>query len=172
MPGTKSRSLSISRRTLLGAASVAPVICKVGPAEGQDVVAQCAEWLAVDAEIEHLTLQWAALDAIVMRERRWSGVSTSERQTAPSSAELSEIESQLSLLDDKREGCFEALAKRPVRTLHGVASKLAVAARSLDGEGGPVYHIVAEAVAVLGAHRCSGCGEPHLPAACRYPERL
>lgn len=147
------------------------VLCGGGLAD-QNVVTPSAQWLAVDAEIEHLTLKWATLDASVIRERRAMGSPASQPSTLKQSAELGRIDRRLRCLDEKRERCFSAMEQHPIQSLHGLASKLAVAARSLDGEGGPIYRIVADAVAVLGANRCTACGEPYLPAACRYPERL
>jgi len=153
-----------------------PVTCRTevvcgGDSADQNVVTPCAQWLAVDAEIEHLTLKWATLDASVIRDGRAIGAPASQSSPLKKSAELGVIERRLRCLNEKREQCLSALQEQPTPSLHGLASKLAVAARSLDREGGPIHRIVADAVAVLGTYRCSACGELYLPPACRYPKR-
>lgn len=131
----------MTRRSLLAGASVAPLTPLYGP-RAPDLTARCSAWLAASFETDRLTLRWSRLETLVLR-----GPGSSRR--AASVAQMAEIEARLAVLDDARDRGLEALAKHPARTVHEVASKLAVAARMLDGEGGPVHDIVAEAVVVL-----------------------
>lgn len=137
MPDRKRSSSAISRRSLLAGASVAPGLGALAAPGAPDLAAQCGEWLALDLEIDQLSLRWARLEASVMR------------QAAPHTSAMIEIEARLYGLSDDRDRRLEALAGNPARTLHEVACKLAVAARRMADEGGPEHDIVAEAVSVL-----------------------
>lgn len=64
---------------------------------------------------------------------------------------MNEIDARLRLLSDERDRRLDALSKRPARTLHEVACKLAVAAHRMADEGGPEHDIVADAVRVMAA---------------------
>lgn len=133
----------MTRRAVLAGASATPLATVPGP-RSPDLTARCATWLADSFETDRLTLRWSRLETLVLRGSRSS-------RRAASVAQMAEIEARLAVLDDARDRGLEALAKHPARTMHEVAGKLAVAARILDGEGGPVHDIVAEAVGVLEA---------------------
>ena len=135
----------MTRRALLAGASATPLTRVDGP-RSPDLTARCAAWLAASFENDRLTLRWSRLETLVLRGPG------SSRRAAPV-AEMAEIEGRLAMLDEERERGLEALSRHPARTMHEVASKLAVAARMLDGEGGPIHRIVAEAVSVMAGPR-------------------
>lgn len=139
MPDIKRPLPAISRRSLLAGASVAPGLGALAAPGAPDLASQCGEWLALDLEIDQLSLRWAWLEASVMR------------QAAPHTPAMIEIEARLYGLSDERDRRLDALSKHPARTLHEVACKLAVAARRMADEGGPEHDIVADAVSVLAA---------------------
>lgn len=149
-----------SRRALIGAASAAPTFplnIVQGP-QPDPLVARCAEWLAIDFESDRLSLRWAALETRMVDECRWFSLSSVERRGLPQAAEMFEIEERLDRLSDEREQRLAALAGLRAQDLQGVASKLAVAARVLLHEGGPLHQLVADAVRVLTAHHSAHCG--------------
>lgn len=162
MSADKANPVAVSRRVVLGAASAAPALGLVPVAQPDPLVARCAEWLAIDFESDRLSLRWAALESRLVDECRWFSLSTIERHGLPQAAEMFEIEERLDRLSDEREQRLEVLAKLRAQDLHGVASKLAVAARVLLHEGGPTHQLVADAVRVLAAQNCPNCGAPYV----------
>lgn len=134
---------SVSRRSVLGATMAVPI----GEATmlPSPVVLDCSQWLAINQEIERLTLRWATLDAHLLG--RNSGANTLNRLGV--SDALLAMEADLDLLYDRRQRLFVSIAKHPASSVTQVAAKLAVAAHELEGEGGPVFEIVSEAATFL-----------------------
>ncbi|MBU1385994.1 MAG: twin-arginine translocation signal domain-containing protein [Alphaproteobacteria bacterium] len=141
MPDRKSFASAISRRSLLGGASVAPGLGALGTPSAPNLADQCAEWLTLKLEIDQLSLRWARLEAFIIHQ--------AVRQ--PCTTEMNEIDARLRLLSDEGDRRLDALSKRPARTLHEVACKLAVAAHRMADEGGPEHDIVADAVRAMTA---------------------
>lgn len=161
--GDSARLPAVSRRTLLGAVA-APSLCDaVRTPRSNETVAHCAKWLATDFEIDRLSLRWAALETRMAREFGWLALPEAERRALPQAAEMFVIERRLDELSDERERQLETLATLRAGDLHGVASKLAVAARLLQPEAEPAYRLVADAVRELAHLRCPGCGAPCVP---------
>lgn len=154
----------LSRRTLLGAASVAPTVSRatIAPLLANETVALCAEWIALDLETGRLILRWSQLETLMVREHRWFGLTDAERRTLPEAAEMYEIDDTLEALFHRRERLLEPLFRLKVNTLYGVASKLAVAARLLPHEEHPAQPLVAGAVRDLAEMRCLDCGAPYV----------
>lgn len=121
-------------------------LATAGNQGGTDLARQSAEWLALDRQIERLSLRWARLEAVVVHEAGGDMSLVTE---------MAAIETRLSGLSDARESRLQALSQCPARTLHEAACKLAVAARRMADEGGPEHDIVADAVRVL-----SGLADP------------
>lgn len=150
MSDRESRSTPLSRRSVIGGTAALPVLSGLSTPEVYSVTTQCAQWLAVNSEIESLTLRWAKLDAYVMSQSRGLRQSSARRRPAHLIKEMEAIDRRLDPLFESRDSGLESLAKRPARTLNDVAGKLTVAACMLDGEGGPIHDIVAEAASILG----------------------
>jgi hypothetical protein len=149
----------LSRRALIGVASAAPLYgVRKGPASPDDVTVRCREWLALDAEIDSLSRHWARLEARMVRDFNWFALSPEERRSIPQAQEMFELEVRLDQLSDERERVLSSLENLKAKDLHGVASKLAIAARLLEHEGGLAHHLVADAVIKLAAPRCPSCG--------------
>jgi hypothetical protein len=122
-------------------------------------------WLLLDSEINQLALQWARLETQMAREFGWLALSQVERRALPQAAEMFEIEERLDQLSDERENRLTSLAKLKAKDLHGVASKLAIAAQVLRHEGGPAHQLVADAVNALATRCCPDCGAPYVTGA-------
>lgn len=76
----------VSRRVVIGAAGAAPVVAGAdGGALADPAVVRCAEWLALDAEIDRLGLRCSDLETILVQQNR------RERSTHPVSTAVSEI---------------------------------------------------------------------------------
>jgi len=109
MPDNKE-PFAVSRRVVIGAASAAPVVAGAGGATVPDAaVARCAEWLALDAEIDRLGLRWSDLETILVRQKRWERMAPEERGELLPSEEMDAIDAQLKPLFDQREAWLEAL---------------------------------------------------------------
>jgi hypothetical protein len=168
MSDDKANPTAVSRRTVIGAASVAPAFCAISAIlcapQADDLVSHCTEWLALDLEIDRLSLRWSGLETAAVREFNWFRLSHAERCAVPMAAEMDRIEEQLNALFNARERGLKALDKLPAQDVHGAASKLVVAARISQSEDGGAHSLVVDAVRTLSALKCPSCGAPYAPA--------
>lgn len=152
---------AVSRRVVIGAASVAPVVAGAGGAAVPDAaVARCAEWLALDAEIDRLGLRWSELETILVRQKRWERMTREERGELLPSEEMDAIDEQLKPLFDQREAWLEALATVRAREIYGVAAKLEVALQVMVHQQGEGYDLFKATMDELRTARCPNCGVP------------
>ena len=162
----QAASIALSRRTLLGAAAAVPAVG--GDARlsfsSDDTVAQCADWLALDLEIDRLALRWAQLETLMARDHGWLTLGHAERRALPEAAEMFEIDDRLEALSRQRERMLKPLSRLHANTLHAVASKLVIAARLMQHDENPAQPFVASAVRELPQLRCPGCGAAYVPA--------
>lgn len=168
--GDSARLPAIPHRSSCAARAGPPLCATTGNQPTQltnEPVAVCARWLAIDFEIDRLALQWARLETQMAREFGWLSLSQVERRALPQAAEMFEIEERLDRLADEREHGLTSLAKLKAEDLHGVASKLAIAARVLRHDGGPAHQLVADAVNALATRCCPDCGAPYVTGAAR-----
>jgi hypothetical protein len=163
MPKSSAGGAALSRRAVIGAASAAPVLGGV-PLATNDTVAQCSDWIALDLEIDRLTLRWSKLETLMVREHDWFGLTPAEQRALPAAAEMFEIDERVEALSLQRERLLRPLSHLPADTLHGVASKLVIAARLLQHEENPAQPFVASAVRELADMCCPGCGAAVVPA--------
>lgn len=168
MSDDKTQPISVSRRTVLAGGSAAPIagglLTDICAPQADDLVARCAQWLALDLEIDRLSLRWSALETTAVREFNWFTLSRAQRRTVPLAAEMDQIDAQLDALFKVRKQGLKTLAKLPARDVHGVASKLVVAARISQYEDGGAHRFIDEAVRTLAALKCPNCGAPYAPA--------
>ena len=155
---------TLSRRAVIGAATAAPVIIGSGPLASNDAVAQCADWIALDLEIDRLTVRWSNLEAVLVREYGWFSLTSAARRALPAATELFEVDDRLEILLLRRERLLKPLAQLRANTLHGLATKLVIAARLLEHEENPAQPFVASAVREMSDMRCPGCGAAYVPA--------
>jgi hypothetical protein len=165
-----------SRRAVIAIAPAAPTIgaMVVEPCTPHVdyLVSRCAEWLALDLEIDRLSLRWSELETAAAREFNWFRLSQTQRRAVPMAAEMDKIERQLDALLRARERGLKTLDRLPARDVHGIASKLMVAAKISQLEDGAAHSFVADAVRALAILKCPKCGAPYTPAAtCSYRRR-
>jgi hypothetical protein len=152
---------AVSRRVIIGAASAAPVVAGAGGAAGPDAaVARCAEWLALDAEIDRLGLRWSDLETILVRQKRWERMTPEERGELLPSEEMDAIDEQLKPLFDQREAWLGALPTVRTRDMYGVAAKLEVALQVMAHQQGDGYDLFKATMEELRTARCPNCGAP------------
>ena len=163
MPKISAGDAAPSRRALLGAAALAPVLGG-GPLAANDIVARCADWVALDFEIDRLARRWSQLETGMARDHGWFALTPAERQAPPGAAEMFEIDDRLEALSHQREQMLKPLSRLQADTLHGVASKLVIAARLLEQEENPAQPFVGSAVRELARMCCPGCGTALVPS--------
>ncbi len=152
---------AVSRRVVVGAASAAPVVTGAGGTAVLDqAIARCAEWLALDAEINRLGLRWSDLEAILVRQKRWERMTPEERGELLPSKEMDAIDEQLKPLFDQREAWLDALPLVRARDINGVAAKLEVALQVMVHQQGDGYELFKATMDELRTARCPNCGAP------------
>ena len=111
-----------------------------------------------------MALRWAKLETLMGREHGWFALTPAEQRALPEAAEMFEIEARLEALSRQREQLLKPLSHLPTDTVHGVVSKLVIAARLLQHEENPALPFVASAVRELAQMCCPGCGATFVPA--------
>lgn len=157
---------SLSRRTLLGAASATPLACGVGKgasAASSDLISQCGRWLASDFKADDLARRWSALETLAASGYDYFRLNDRQRRALPMAPEMQAIERELDDLFAERKALFKAIAARSPRNLHEAASLLVIAARIDVYEPGPAAPLVKRALAYVSEATCPGCGAPYLP---------
>lgn len=122
--------------------------------------ARCAEWLALDAEIDRLGLRWSDLETILVRQKRWERMTPEERGELLPSEEMNAIDEQLKPLFDQREAWLEALPTVRARDIYGVAAKLEVALQVMVHQQGDGYDLFKATMDELRTARCPNCWTP------------
>jgi hypothetical protein len=163
MPKPEMGNDGPTRRTVVGASAIAPLLGHALPGEN-GTVAQCMEWIALDREIDRLALRWSKLEAQMVREHGWFALTLAERQALPEATEMFAIDDRLEALARQRERRLKPLAHLPAETVNAVASKLVIAARLLQHEENPAQPFVASVVQELASMRCSSCGAAYTAA--------
>jgi hypothetical protein len=165
--GDCARLPAISRRAVIGGGATATALCgtvlPVFHEMTNDTVAQCATWIALDQEIDRLSLRWSQIETALVAEFPWFQLSQAQRRALPQAAELFQIDERLEVLFHQRRRDLKALAKLKAQTPHAVASMLAVAARVLLYDESPAQPFITTAVRELAGMACEKCGEPLLP---------
>lgn len=152
---------AVSRRVVIGAASAAPVIGGAGASGAvppNEAMTRCAEWLALDAEIDRLGIRWSDLEAILVQQRRWERMTPEERGVLLPTEEMDVIDRQLKPLYARREEWLEALPAVRARDLHGVVAKLEVALAVMVHQQGDGYDLFKATMEELRIARCPHCG--------------
>lgn len=167
MPEDKADPSSISRRTLLGATSAAPLVCNAqtaaAPTAADSLIGQCARWLANDFEHDDLARRWSALETLAASGYDYFRMSDRERRGLPMAPEMAAIEVQLAERWKERTRRLKDITKLAPRNLHEVASLLVIAARIDLYEPGETAPLVSKAIGFLASAKCPGCGEPYVP---------
>lgn len=150
----------LSRRALLGATSALPVAAGRVPSSTSETVRRCEAWVALDLEIDRLTLRWGKLEAQAARKHGWLVLSTAARRALPEAEEMFQIDDALEGLSELRDAALEPLSQLPADGLDEIASKLAVAARLLQREDMRARPLVDAALKdlIFRGARCPGEG--------------
>ena len=82
----KADPAAISRRTLLGATSAAPLVSTAlesAPPAKDSLVGRCAQWLAAEFEADALARRWAALEIMAVSGYDYFRMSDRQRRGLP-----------------------------------------------------------------------------------------
>lgn len=148
-------SINVTRRLLMAGAPVAALAQKESPPSDQ-VAALASEWLSADAEIDRAYMVWSRLEASLIHSAR--RVPLRSQAALRIRAKLSDLDGQIDALSAKRDAILASLQAAALTDIHSALSKLVVATRRLEGEGGPEHLLVSDAVAFLARSSCAKCG--------------
>lgn len=161
--GDQSRLPAISRRLVIGAAG-APLVAPVRgvPATiAQSIPARCADWLAVDFQIDRLAKRWADLEDVAARDHNLFRLTTAQRRALPMWAEMDSIEQERERLDTVRDEALPILGALSPRTIQDATAMLALAYRIQFFERGDAWPFVKAAWEYLSTSCCPGCRQAY-----------
>lgn len=153
----------LTRRSVMGAATAAPVLANVGEpaAAADDLVARCASFVAIDIRTSRLVRRWGDLESEAFKLPGWFKLSKEEQLALPQGREMADIDRMLASLFEQREKLLAELPKVAANDPTGVAAKIAVAARAVDPEDHEEAHnLIAGAARDLANMRCPDCHRP------------
>lgn len=164
--GDCTRLPAISRRAVIGASAALPL---AGPARGlpapvgaADIPAQCADWIALDLEIDRLARRWSDLETLAVRQFDYFKLTQAQIRTLPMGPEMDAVDAECRRLGDVREKALKPLSKLTPRTIQDVSAQLGVAYRIMEFERGDAWPFVRKAKAFLARSRCPGCGSAYV----------
>jgi hypothetical protein len=162
MSQDKAKRNQVSRRTLIGAATAAPVLASAGgAAEADDLIVRCASFVAIDIRVGRLVRRWGDLESEAFALPGWFDLSKEEQLAHPKGREMADIDRMLSSLFDQRWKLLGELPEVAANDPTGVAAKIAVAARAVDPEDHEEAHnLIAGAARDLANMRCPDCHRP------------
>lgn len=167
MSEDKADLTAISRRTLLGATSAAPLACAT-PAGGRptdsSLVGRCTKWLAAEFETDALARRWAALEILAVSGYDYFHMADRQRRSLPMAPEMEDIEIKLNDLWEGQKRQFKAVAKMAPKNVHEAVSLLAVAATLDARDEGPTGPLIRRTMAFFAKANCPGCGRPYVPS--------
>lgn len=139
-----------SRRKVIGVAAAAPaVLAARAGMDAETLPALCSKWLALDSEIERLSLRWGDLEAQAVKELGWFQLTPEDQRALPIAAQMEQIHAQFLVLDEAQATGLTALGAIRATDLPGAVAKLVVAARLFRDEDDDLHRFVVEAVADL-----------------------
>ncbi|HVK81061.1 MAG TPA: hypothetical protein VM915_10665 [Verrucomicrobiae bacterium] len=136
----------LSRRSVLGGATVAPLIAAV-PASASELdpcINACEHWLALHAEHKRLANRWCDLEVELERTHNFLSLSRRQQRLIPQARELEEIDDRLEELHEEKQTLLALLPTLVATSDLGLAGKLAVAAIEVcPEENAEAHHLIA-----------------------------
>jgi hypothetical protein len=161
--GDQSRLPAISRRAVIGAAGVplvAPVQALPAPV-AQSIPAQCADWLAVDFEMDRVSKRWADLEDLAARDHNLFRLTSAQVRALPMYAEMDQLDKECRRLGNVRDEALGELRKLGPRTIQDATALLAIAYRIHFFERGDAWPFVRAMWGYLSKGCCPGCGQAY-----------
>ena len=129
-----------------------------------DIPAQCADWIAMDLEIDRLSRRWSDLETLAVRQFDYFKLTQAQIRALPAGPEMDAVDAECRRLGDVREDALKPLSKLSPRTIQDVSAQLAVAYRIMEFERGEAWPFVRKAWTFLSRSHCPGCGAAYAPA--------
>ncbi len=164
--GDSTRLPEISRRALIGASAALPL---AGPARGTapvvaaDIPAQCADWIALDLEIDRVSRRWGELEHLAVHKFDYFHLTDRQLSALPVGAEMDALDAELKRLHRVRENALKPLAKLTPDSIQAASAQLAIAYRIMSFECGDAWPFVRSAWTFLSRSCCPGCGAAYAP---------
>lgn len=166
--GDSTRLPAISRRAVIGASAALPLAGSVqglpAPVGAADIPAQCADWIALDLEIDRLARRWSDLETLAVRQFDYFKLTKAQIRALPMGPEMDAVDAECRRLGDVREEALKPLSKLTPRTIQDVSAQLAIAYRIMEFERGDAWPFVRKAWTFLSRSHCPGCGAAYAPA--------
>lgn len=137
MTGRSRPKLKLTRRAVVQAAAL--LSAPPGPATVTSAAALCLEWLRTDIRLETLTLEWSRAESDLI-------ATTVGPASSNPTNRMQRLEREIALIDRKRSVLLDRIVTTPAGSPEEAVSKLLVAKRLLEGEGGAEHDLVADAV--------------------------
>ena len=161
MSDSKDDPFAVSRRVLIGAASATPLLAGARPTSpSDDVTARCDEWLALDAEIDRLSMRWSDLETVLVKEKQWHKMTPDQREALSPTEEMDAIDEQLEGLFEQRRQGLDVLPILVARDMRGVASKLQIAVKIMGLQRDDGFELIEGAAREMQGMRCAHCAAP------------
>jgi hypothetical protein len=166
-------TFELSRRMMIGAATApfsVTALPLAGPARGAapvgaaDIPAQCADWIALDLEIDRIGRRWGELEHIAVHKFDCFNLTDHQISALPVGAEMDALDAELRRLHRVRERALGPLAKLTPASVQAASAQLAIAYRILSFECGDSWPFVRNAWTFLSRSCCPGCGAAYAPA--------
>ena len=164
--GDSTRLPAISRRAVIGASAALPLAGPVrglAPVEAASIPTQCANWIALDLEIDRVARRWAELEVQAVRQFDYFKLTDVQISTLPMGPEMDALDAESRRLGDLRERALKPLGKLTPLTIQEASAQLAIAYRILHFESGDAWPFVRNAWTFLSRSCCPGCGAAYAP---------
>lgn len=136
----------LSRRSVIGGATVAPLIAAAPASAGviDPCINACEHWLTLHAEHKRLANRWCDLEAELERRHNYLSLSRRKQRLLPQARELEDIDDRLEELHEEMQTLLALLPTMIATSEFGLAGKLAVAAIEVCPEENPeAHHLIA-----------------------------
>jgi hypothetical protein len=160
----ESGSLPVSRRALIGmvvATGSTPPLPE--GARLHEVLDRSRAWLAIDVELDQLTLAWQDEESRLAKDFGWLRLPELEQRSHSEARAIYALDDQIKVLTKRRWALLETLETLPSIDIHDVLGKLTVAMRAMRHEDAVGFDLLAEAVRELSVQRCRTCGAVLIP---------
>lgn len=149
----------ITRRSVIGAASAAPVMANAaGTATPDSLTDRCGTFVATDIRIRRLLMRWGDLESDAAKNYSWFKLTRREQLESAQGQEMARIDRELSRLFREREKLLKSLPQSVATDPTAIAAKIAAAAKAIDPEDHEeVHHLLSGATRDMAAMRCPGC---------------
>ena len=126
--------MGVSRRDVIGAASVAPLVASCSKRVPDQATKISERWLLANAEADRLQCQWGKLENHLVQHHGWYDLTERQRCMLPAAQELFDIDERIERLHAQCAAMLRCLPTLEATSRTALAAKLAVAAIVISPE--------------------------------------